>query len=117
MTPKAGETDTTHSHSNGVVRFITGGKVSIALENGEKMEADLPHGFVLPHEPWMHTVSNVGTTDIRAIIFETNKRYSEAVAGELRRAARTSLPPAMARGNSRSALSASLTSRPPTIRR
>jgi quercetin dioxygenase-like cupin family protein len=71
MTLKAGETDITHSHPNEVVSFITGGKVSIALENGEKMEADLPDGFVLPHEPWTHTVSNVGTTDIRAIIFET----------------------------------------------
>ena len=71
MTLKAGETDTTHSPPNEVVYFITGGKVGIALENGEKMEADLPDGFVLPHEPWTHTVSNGGTADIRAIIFET----------------------------------------------
>ena len=35
------------------------------------MEAELPDGHVMDHEPWTHQVSNIGTTDVRAIIYET----------------------------------------------
>ena len=34
------------------------------------MEADIPDGFVMWHEAWTHTVQNVGTSDIKAIIAE-----------------------------------------------
>jgi beta-alanine degradation protein BauB len=71
MTLKAGETDIQHSHPNEVVYFVKGGKVKVHLENGESMEAGFPDGFVLPHDAWTHTVENVGTTDIFAIIYET----------------------------------------------
>ena len=71
MTLKAGQSDIEHSHPSEVVYFITGGKVRIHVEGAENMEADLPDGFVLPHEAWTHRVENIGTTDIRAIIFET----------------------------------------------
>ncbi|MEE8518656.1 MAG: cupin domain-containing protein [Dehalococcoidia bacterium] len=71
MTLKAGDSDIQHSHPNEVVYFITGGKVRITLENGESMEAELPDGHVMDHEPWTHQVTNIGTTDVRAIIYET----------------------------------------------
>jgi mannose-6-phosphate isomerase-like protein (cupin superfamily) len=71
MTLPAGTSDITHSHPNEVVYFITGGKVKVHLEDGGVMEAEFPDGFVLPHEAWTHKVENVGTTDIKAIIFET----------------------------------------------
>ena len=64
MTLKAGQSDVEHSHPNEVVYFITGGKVRIHIEGAENMEADLPDGFVLPHEAWTHRVENIGTTDI-----------------------------------------------------
>jgi len=35
------------------------------------VEADLPDGHVMWHEPWTHRVQNVGTSDIRAVIVES----------------------------------------------
>ena len=73
MSLKAGETDLEHSHRYETVYFITGGKVRIHLPNGESMEAEIPDGHVMHHEPWTHTVENIGDTDINAIIFEIEK--------------------------------------------
>ncbi len=66
----AGQTDIEHSHPNELVYFITGGKLRIHIPGGDDMEAELPDGAVMDHEPWTHTVENVGTTDVHAIIFE-----------------------------------------------
>ncbi len=69
MTLPSGVSDVEHSHPNEVVYFIQGGKVRIHV-GGEAMEADLPDGLVMAHEPWTHRVENIGDTDIHAIIFE-----------------------------------------------
>jgi beta-alanine degradation protein BauB len=66
----AGTTDIEHSHPNEMVYFISGGKVRIHLPGGEQVELDIPNGHAMNHEPWTHRVENVGTTDIRAVIFE-----------------------------------------------
>ena len=71
MTLKAGESDIQHSHPSEMVYFIRGGKVRIHLENGESMEAELPDGHVMAHEPWTHRVENIGSADVHAVIFET----------------------------------------------
>jgi len=70
MSLKAGEKDQQHSHQNETVYFITGSKVRIHLPGGERVEADLPDGHVMWHEAWTHTVENVGSSDIKAIIVE-----------------------------------------------
>ena len=70
MNLRAGNTDKQHSHHDETVYFISGGKVKIHLPNGEAVEADLPDGHVMWHEAWTHTVENVGTRDIKAIIVE-----------------------------------------------
>ena len=70
MNLKAGETDNTHSHPDETVYFITGGKVKIHLPAGGAMEADIPDGHVMWHEAWTHTVENVGSSDIKAIVVE-----------------------------------------------
>lgn len=66
----AGTTDIEHSHPNEMVYFISGGSVRIHLPDGEVMELEIPDGHVMKHEPWTHRVENVGTTDIKAIVFE-----------------------------------------------
>ena len=71
MTLKAGERDNEHSHTSEIVYFITGSSLKIHLPGGETAEADIPDGHVMPHEPWTHSVENVGTRDLKAIIFET----------------------------------------------
>ena len=71
MNLKAGEQDNEHSHTSEIVYFITGSSVRIHLPDGQKVEADIPDGHVMSHEPWTHTVENTGTKDLKAIIFET----------------------------------------------
>ena len=70
MNLKAGETDNTHSHPDETVYFVTGSKVKIHLPDGGAMEADIPDGHVMWHEAWTHTVENVGSSDIKAIVVE-----------------------------------------------
>ena len=70
MTLKAGEKDNEHSHPAETVYFIKGGKVKIHLPDGNSQEAEIPDEHVMYHEPWTHTVENIGTTDVHAIIFE-----------------------------------------------
>jgi hypothetical protein len=66
----AGTSDIQHSHPNEMVYFIQGGKVRIHLPDGQFMELDIPDGHAMKHEPWTHTVQNIGPTDIKAVLFE-----------------------------------------------
>ena len=70
MSLPAGTSDIEHSHPNEMVYFIRGGKVRIHLPDADPVELDIPDGFAMKHEPWTHTVENIGTTDIKAILFE-----------------------------------------------
>ncbi len=65
----AGERDATHSHMHETVFFIKGGSARIYVGD-EEMEVNLPDGYVLHHEPWTHSVENIGDESIHAIIFE-----------------------------------------------
>lgn len=69
MTLGPGERDNTHSHYNETVYFISGGKANIHVGD-EVVEADIPDGHVMHHDPWTHSVENIGDTEIEAIIFE-----------------------------------------------
>ena len=71
MTLNAGEKDNEHSHTSETVYFVSGGSVRISMPDGQSMDADIPDGHVMSHEPWTHTVENTGAKDVRAIIFET----------------------------------------------
>ena len=76
MTLPAGSMDNRHSHPNETVFFVKGGKVRIYLDDGEALEAELPDEHVMWHEAWTHTVQNLGSTDIRAIIIEDMRTRS-----------------------------------------
>ena len=69
MTLKAGESDQVHSHQDETAYFVKGGKIEIDLPDVGVMEADIPDGHVMWHEAWTHRVENVGSSDVRAIIF------------------------------------------------
>jgi len=66
----AGTSDREHSHPHEMVYFNTGGKVRIHLPGGESVELEIPDGHAMKHEPWTHRVENIGTTDIKAVLFE-----------------------------------------------
>lgn len=64
-----GERDNEHSHPNEFVYFITGSKARIYVDD-DVMELDIPDGMVMEHDPWTHSVENVGDREIVAVIFE-----------------------------------------------
>jgi len=70
MIVPAGESDALHSHPDEAVYFVTGGKARVTVD-GEAMEMELPDGASMLHEAWTHQVTNIGDTEIRAIIVET----------------------------------------------
>jgi mannose-6-phosphate isomerase-like protein (cupin superfamily) len=70
MTLPPGVIDNEHSHHHEVVYFLKGGNLRIHVD-GDAMEADIPDGHVMHHGPWTHRVENIGTTTVKAIIFET----------------------------------------------
>jgi mannose-6-phosphate isomerase-like protein (cupin superfamily) len=72
MIVPAGESDVLHSHPDEAVYFITGGKARVTVD-GEEMEMELPDGASMLHEAWTHQVTNIGDTEIRAIIVETKQ--------------------------------------------
>ena len=74
MELRAGEMDQTHSHPSETVYFVRGGKIKIHLPDGGVAEADIPDGHVMWNEAWTHQVENVGTSDILAIIVESNQK-------------------------------------------
>jgi hypothetical protein len=76
MNLKAGDKDVQHSHQDETVYFITGSRVRIHLSDDQTIEVDLPDGHVMWHEAWTHTVENIGSADIKAIIVE-NKHSQE----------------------------------------
>jgi hypothetical protein len=71
MTLVAGQTDIEHSHTDETVIFVKGGSASIAMPDGNSMEAELPDGHIMWHEAWTHTVTNRGDSEIKAIIVES----------------------------------------------
>ncbi len=65
-----GEKDNKHSHPSEIVYFVHPAKVKITLPDGETIDAELKKGHVMFHDAWTHTVQNVGTEELLAIIVE-----------------------------------------------
>ncbi len=76
MNLRAGEKDEVHSHPAETVYFIKGGKAKIHLPDGQSVDAELPDGHVMWNDAWTHQVENVGTSDIKAIIVESQQGRS-----------------------------------------
>ena len=70
MSLPAGTSDIQHSHPDEMVYFIRGGRVRIHLPDAKSVDLEIPDGHCMKHEPWTHRVENIGTTDIKAILFE-----------------------------------------------
>jgi len=60
-----------HSYTDETVIFVKGGKASIAMPDGNSMEAELSDGHIIWHVAWTHTVTNRGDPEIKAIIVES----------------------------------------------
>lgn len=64
-----GDRDNEHSHPNELVYFLRGSTARIHV-GGDVVELEIPDGMTMQHEPWTHSVENIGDREIVAIIFE-----------------------------------------------
>ena len=70
MVLKPGESDAIHRHNNETVYFEKGGKLNISEPNGKSLEVEVSDGHVMWHEAWAHQVTNIGDSEVVAIIVE-----------------------------------------------
>lgn len=71
MRLKPGQSDAMHRHMDETVYFSTGGQIRITLPDGSSTLATPPDGHVMWHPAWIHQVTNVGDTEVVAIIVES----------------------------------------------
>lgn len=77
MVLKPGEADVMHHHQNETVYFQKGGTLLIKTADGEAIKATVPDGHIMWHEAWSHQVTNVGESEVIAIIVEANSKEEE----------------------------------------
>lgn len=65
-----GQADQLHTHEAETVYFERGGKLRIVPDGGTAFEVEVPTGHVMWHDRWSHQVTNVGNTEVVAIIVE-----------------------------------------------
>ena len=70
MVLQPGEEDLPHHHHNETVYFQKGGTLRITEDDGKSFEANVPDGHIMWHKAWTHQVTNVGDTEVIAIIVE-----------------------------------------------
>jgi beta-alanine degradation protein BauB len=76
MVLDAGEADFVHQHNDETVYFQKGGTLRIAEMGGETFEVTVPDGHVMWHPAWTHQVTNIGNTQVVAIIVEEKLQNS-----------------------------------------
>lgn len=67
---KPGDKEPMHSHRAKVVYVIQGGKERFTLPDGKTEEKEFKTGDVIWREASKHSVENIGTTEMRALIVE-----------------------------------------------
>ncbi|MFI5187751.1 MAG: cupin domain-containing protein [Chitinophagales bacterium] len=75
---KPGDSSAMHSHPDVVLYVIDGGKGEFTGKDGSKNVVDLKPGMVLIQGSTMHSVKNVGTTTLKAILVEVNRPNTAA---------------------------------------
>ncbi len=73
MILKPSESDKVHTHHNETVYFETSGRLRITPSTGPAFDVDVSSGQVMWHETWTHQVTNIGETDVVAIIVEEQR--------------------------------------------
>ncbi|MEP6615601.1 MAG: cupin domain-containing protein, partial [Ginsengibacter sp.] len=70
---KPGDSSGMHSHPDGVLYVIDGGKSQFTLADGTKQVYDLKAGTAMVSPAGTHSVKNIGTTTTNAVLFEVNR--------------------------------------------
>ena len=78
VTAKAGDKVATHSHPDHVVYAIAGGKVKFTYPDGKSKEVELKTGEATFLKAETHQTENVGTTELKLVVFELKKPAGSA---------------------------------------
>jgi len=65
-----GDSSAMHGHPDYVVYNLGEGKVRFSSPSGETEEVELPAGVAMWRDAEEHSTENVGTTEVRALLFE-----------------------------------------------
>lgn len=65
-----GDSSVMHGHPDYVVYNLVDGKVRFNSPSGESEEVELPAGATMWRDAEEHSTDNVGTTEVRALLFE-----------------------------------------------
>jgi quercetin dioxygenase-like cupin family protein len=70
---KPGDSSAMHSHPDNALYVIDGGKAEFTEKDGSKQVVELKSGMTMIGGSETHSVKNVGTTTIKAILVEVNR--------------------------------------------
>ena len=70
---KPGDSSAMHSHPDNVLYVINGGKAEFTNKDGSKQVVDLKSGMSAIGAAGTHSVKNIGTTTLKAILVEVNR--------------------------------------------
>lgn len=68
---KPGQKEAMHSHPAILLYVIKGGKLKSTTPDGKSQIIEYKDGDIAWREPITHTIENVGTTEVRALLIET----------------------------------------------
>ena len=77
---KPGDSSAMHSHPDGVLYVVEGGKTEFTMPDGSKQVYELKAGDAMISPAETHSVKNIGTTTTKAILVEVNRPNNAAAA-------------------------------------
>ena len=80
---KPGDSSAMHSHPDNALYVIDGGKGEFTAKDGSKQVADFKAGMTMIRGAESHSVKNIGTTTLKAILVEVNRPNQAANAHEV----------------------------------
>jgi beta-alanine degradation protein BauB len=66
-----GDKEAMHSHAEGVLYVVKGGKLKFTNADGTTKEVEYKAGDVFWRDALKHSVENIGTTEVQALLVET----------------------------------------------
>ncbi len=76
----AGDSSALHSHPDNVLYVISGGKAEFTEKDGTKLVNEVKSGSTMIQPASTHSVKNVGTTTVKAVLVEVNRPNNTGVA-------------------------------------
>lgn len=75
---KPGDKEAMHSHRANVVYVAQGGKLRFTMPDGKTQEAEFKAGDCVFRAAGAHSVENIGTTEMKAVVVELKHAVPEA---------------------------------------